>query len=124
MRKRPLTAAEIEAPGQIQIKNHEGAIVCSLQQRVSGNRETLNNLVRDTISSLASWTAAQGGLVGHIKATLQIPTGTLIYSCTGDEVQIREIPDSGELLELTVIVFLVDEDQLKRRMEQFLDQLQ
>ena len=121
MRKKKFPELEIEAPGKITLSHHEGAIVCALEQDVSGNPEKLKNLVQSTISNLARWTAEQGGLVGHIKAALHTPSGTLIYFCTGDEVHIQEVPDQGTHLEFTAIVFFVDEKQLIKCLEPLLE---
>lgn len=124
MRNRPFAKPEIEEPGRVQMRHHEGGIVCTVEQTVSGNHDDLTHLVRDTISGLARWTAEQGGLVGHIKASLQTSSGTLIFSCTGGDVHIRAFSDPGASLQFTAIVFFVDEEQLRERLERFLDLLQ
>ena len=73
-----------------------------------------------TISEIAEWTIQHGGLVGHIKASLQTSCGNLIYSCTGDEIHIHEVPGQGSYLEFTAIVFFVEEKQLKTHLEPLL----
>jgi hypothetical protein len=123
MRRRNNLTPELEIPGKVTVTHHEGAIVGTLEQTVSGNSGEWKVLVREAISGLARWTEEQGGLVGHIKASLQTPEGTLIFSCTGDEVHIRESPDPGTTLAFTAIVFFVNEEQLKKRLEAFGDLL-
>lgn len=123
MRNRQFMNPEIEAPGRVQIRQHEGGLVCSLEQSVPGDREDLQQLVRDTIADLARWTEAQGGLVGHIKAALQTASGTAFFSCTGGQVQVRNASEPGASLQFTAIVFFVDEKGLKQRLERFADQL-
>lgn len=81
MRNRNFAKSEIEVPAKIQLKHHEGAIVCSLEHRISGDPDNLKEIVYSTISEIAEWTIQQGGLVGHIKASLQTSCGNLIYSC-------------------------------------------
>lgn len=117
MRKKKFPELEIEVPGKITLSHHEGAIVCALEQDVSGNPEKLKNLVQSTISDLARWAAEQGGLVGHIKASLQTPAGSCFFSCTGEEVHVREASTPGTALEFTAIVFFVEEEPLKSRLE-------
>ena len=119
MRRRNNLTPELEVPGKVTVTHHEGAIVGALEQTVSGNAGERKALVRDAISGLARWTEEQGGLVGHIKASLQTQEGTVIFSCAGDEVHIREFPDTGTALSFTAIVFFVDEEQLKKRLEAF-----
>lgn len=123
MRRRNTLTPELEVPGKVTVSHHEGAIVGTLEQTVSGNAGERKALVRETISGLARWTEEQGGLVGHIKASLQTKEGTAIFSCTGDEVHIREFPDTGGALSFTAIVFCVDEEQLKKRLEELSDLL-
>ena len=116
MRNRNFAKSEIEVPAKIQIKHHEGAIVCSLEHRISGDPDKLKELVYSTISEIAEWTIQQGGLVGHIKASLQTSCGNLIYSCTGDEIHIHEVPGQGSYLDFTAIVFFVEEKQLEKHL--------
>lgn len=123
MRRRNTLTPELEVPGKVTVTHHEGAIVGALEQTVSGNAGERKALVRDAISGLARWTEEQGGLIGHIKASLQTKEGTAIFSCTGDEVHIREFPDPGTTLAFTAIVFFVNEEQLKKRLEAFGDLL-
>ena len=120
MRNRNFAKPEVEAPPKIQIKHHEGAIVCSLEHSISGDPDKLKELVYSTISEIAEWTIQQGGLVGHIKASLQTSCGNLIYSCTGDEIHIHEVPGQGSYLEFTAIVFFVEEKQLESHLEPLL----
>lgn len=122
MRRTP-RMPEIEEPGTVRISRHEGAVVGALEQRVSGKKEDLARLIEEEISRLARWTEEKGGLVGHIKASLQTPGGTLFFSCTGDEVQCRELPDTGERLSFTAILFFVAEEQLKNKLEALRNQL-
>ena len=98
MRNRNFAKPEVEVPAKIQIKHHEGAIVCSLEHHISGDPDKLK------------------GLVGHIKASLQTSCGNLIYSCTGDEIHIHEVPGQGSYLEFTAIVFFVEEKQLEKHL--------
>lgn len=123
MRRRNNLSFELEAPGKVTVTHHEGAIVGALEQTVSGNAGERKALVRDAISGLARWAEEQGGLVGHIKASLQTREGTAIFSCAGDEVHIRELADTGTELSFTAIVFFVDEEQLKKRLEELSDLL-
>ena len=123
MRSRGFLDLEIEEPGKLTIRHHEGAIIAALEQPVSGSGDSLKNLVHDTISRLSRWVTEQGGLVGHIKASLQTPTGTFFYSCAGDAVHVRECPDPGETLEFTAIVFFVNEAQLEKQLDTFLERL-
>ena len=120
MRNRNLTKPEVEVPAKIQIKHHEGAIVCSLEHSISGDPDKLKELVYSTISEIAEWTIQHGGLVGHIKASLQTSCGNLIYSCTGDEIHIHEVPGQGSYLDFTAIVFFVEEKQLESHLEPLL----
>jgi hypothetical protein len=116
MRNRNFAKPEVEVPAKIQIKHHEGAIVCSLEHSISGDPDNLKELVYSTISEIAEWTIQQGGLVGHIKASLQTSCGNLIYSCTGDEIHIHEVPGQGSYLDFTAIVFFVEEKQLEKHL--------
>ena len=119
MRNRNFAKPEVEVPAKIQIKHHEGAIVCSLEHRISGDPDNLKEIVYSTISEIAEWTIQQGGLVGHIKASLQTSCGNLIYSCTGDEIHIHEVPGQGNYLDFTAIVFFVEEKQLEKHLAPF-----
>jgi hypothetical protein len=116
MRIRNFARPEVEVPAKIQIKHHEGAIVCSLEHSISGDPDKLKELVYSTISEIAEWTIQHGGLVGHIKASLQTSCGNLIYSCTGDEIHIHEVPGQGSYLDFTAIVFFVEEKQLEKHL--------
>ena len=120
MRNRNYAKPEVEAPVKIQIKHHEGAIVCSLEHRFSGNPDKLKDLIYRTIFEIAEWTIQEGGLVGHIKASLQTSCGNLTYSCTGDEIHIHEVPGQGSYLAFTAIVFFVEEKQLEKHLEPLL----
>ena len=64
------------------------------------------------------WKRLKAG--GHIKASLQTSCGNLIYSCTGDEIHIHEVPGQGSYLEFTAIVFFVEEKQLESHLEPLL----
>lgn len=123
MRGRQLRKPEIEMPGKLLLEHREGAAVCTLELPLSGGFGIMRECVRDTIAALAQWTQEQGGLVGHIKASLQTGSGTVVYSCTGDGVYIREYPDTGSLLTLVVIAFFVDDLALKKWLEQWLEGL-
>jgi hypothetical protein len=116
MRNRNFAKPEVEVPAKIQIKHHEGAIVCSLEHSISGDPDKLKELVYSTISEIAEWTIQHGGFVGHIKASLQTSCGNLIYSCTGDEIHIHEVPGQGSYLDFTAIVFFVEEKQLEKHL--------
>lgn len=123
MRKHRFADLEIETPGVIEIRHHEGAIICSLEQHVSEGQEDLKGIVCDCVSGIARWTEEQGGLVGHIKAFLQTASGSQMYSCTGGELHVQDLPETGDLLLFTAIVFFVDELQLKKQVEAHLEKI-
>lgn len=115
---------EMEVPARVEVRHHEGAVVCSVEQSLFGEQENLHRLIPDMILDLSRWTQAQGGLVGHIKAAVQTQDGTVIYSCTGDEIHMHTFADPGAKLTFAAIVFFVDENRLKQKMEQFVDSVQ
>ncbi|MDR3315946.1 MAG: hypothetical protein LBS98_05675 [Coriobacteriales bacterium] len=79
--------------GEVQLTEHEGALVASLVRDVAGSFDDIKTSLAKSLAKLADWVSENGGAVGHIKASLTDGTTIATLSTTGGAVSITAFPN-------------------------------
>jgi hypothetical protein len=79
--------------GELQLTEHEGALVASLARDVAGSFDDIETVLAECLARLAAWVSESGGVVGHIKASLTDGSTSATLSTTGGGVSIKKLPN-------------------------------
>lgn len=100
----------------------DGACVVSAQYHTCADIEMLRKRLTELLEELASNVNTLGGIIGHIKASLDIHL-TEMYSVTEETVTRKSSQVSDITLHLAAIVFLVPEEKLVSLVKEVLRKL-
>lgn len=120
--------ARIPAPGfgdfsMVSVKHHEGSTVFSYEGESALPLESLKEPVSRLILSIQEEVDRQGGIVGHIKAFAEDEGASLVFSSTGDEVNVIPGKLRTTKLHIAAIVFVSDDAPIVELMEEILSVL-
>ena len=124
MRNRRAWEPEIKVPARVNLTHQEGATVCALELPVAGEGNGIREVVLQVINALSEWIDQRSGIVGHIKAALKTCSGTAFFFNAGSGTSVQTSSATGAVLQLTVIAFLVEVQELRERLEQTLNWLE
>lgn len=110
------------APYIVDGHTHEGASVGTGTLTVNGCRQTLEDVVKTELKTLADWVTEQGGIIGHIKSSL-VASHTTMLSITEDDVNTISSETEEIHINLAAIVFAVPLEELKEQVEQICKKL-
>jgi hypothetical protein len=102
--------------GSFSLTQHEGALIASLLFNEEGNTKAIEAKLESDLAALAAWIAEQGGVVGHIKATVSATTSVSSFSTTGGSVTVLHSDSRDHHIKVVAIVFEVDKDALQQKM--------
>ena len=108
----------------ILLTHHNGAIILSLSRELPLNFDKSEKILQNKMEELSAWVNKQGGLVGHIKAYVTQKSKSAMISTTGNGCNIIPAESDSTLLDLTVIVFMVDEHQMCHRINEMLEHME
>ena len=108
----------------IQSHLHEDALVCSGSRDLIGDPKTIKEKLVSKIGILADWIEETGGIIGHIKALVEVDSPVTVISTTGEAVSVREMTASDIHVSLVAIVFNSSTNALECRIVSLLDDLQ
>jgi hypothetical protein len=97
----------------ISIMEHEGALVASLSLDIPGSHDVAEQTLAVKLEALAQAIAADGGIVGHIKASLAGEIATSTLSTTGGAVHISRGSNVTNHVEVVAIVLTISESSLR-----------
>ncbi len=99
----------------ISISDHEGALICTLEGYIpASNIEDAKERISCAMKQLASRIVEAGGIIGHIKAIVSEEGRGYQISVTDDEAIARILPPSSYSGDCAVIVFAVEENVLRK----------
>jgi hypothetical protein len=113
-------------PGVVDLQNHEGAQVATLQEFLQGDFKALESMLSAWLKALAQSVIEAEGIVGHIKASLSDGSSVSTLSTTDGNVNITQVAtgagsstdqtgaDSDTQLTLVAIIFNIDGDLLSQ----------
>lgn len=105
----------------VSISEMEGAVIASLsfEDYVEATaHQSVCDKVAEKLSDIARWVREQGGAVGHIKSIITQGGTITTLSTTGSAVQAREQADLRCQIDLAVIVFGIEPEVLRLKLEQ------
>lgn len=100
-----------EQDDNVKISIHDGAVVSSETFVIHGNFTQISNRTSQEMDKLSKLVVKQGGVVGHIKAFVEITNYTML-SMTNDQVQSKQ-GESDTKVSINTIVFNILPDELK-----------
>lgn len=102
----------------IHISYHEEAVIFRMEKEFTlSYGETLQR-VRKKLEELSAWVGANGGFVGHIKGYVTDEPHSAMVSIAGSGCNVTESVNPAVRLELICIVFMVDEEEMCKKMGQ------
>ena len=109
MGKKKIVARAKDVPGLIYIdrRTQDDAIVISASLTVRSNASDMCARVADALEVAAREVREQGGIVGHIKASVSI-TSTKVVSVTDEESMVSDSPLLRAQIAVAAILFLLD----------------
>jgi len=107
--KKKITARVRDVPGLIYIERqiHDEAIVVSASLTLKSDVADLNARIAEGLESAAREVNEQGGIVGHIKASVST-TSSCMISVTDESAMIKDSPLRRAQISLASILFLID----------------
>lgn len=106
----------------ITLKHQDEASVISGRFFLKGDRVELSENISKALEKLAGRITENGGLIGHIKAAVTFEE-TTVYSVTLDKADIRNGACCTCEGILTVIIFLLDDEQAETFVREILTEL-
>ena len=98
-------------PGTVtaEVHIHDGATVVSGKLTVIGGYEPVRAALQEKLGEFAKAVQAEGGIIGHIKASAEIKT-TEMFSATDAEsgVMVKTAPEKQCDIILAAIMFFID----------------
>ncbi|MDO5422498.1 MAG: hypothetical protein Q4F41_02080 [Eubacteriales bacterium] len=110
-------AAALENP-KVQVRCQDEAVVVSAAYTVRGDRNRLGRRLKTGMEELAGKVAEAGGIIGHVKAAVDI-LDTELYSVTDRVVEQKKGEQSEMTVRVAAIFFLMETEaagQLVREM--------
>lgn len=104
---------------QVTSQQQDGAVVISAKYLVRTERQELSLMLTVQMEALAARLTAMGGIIGHIKASLDIHT-VEIFSITDISVQHKEGMTPEISVTLAAILFAVEEETAKKMVKDML----
>ncbi|MCL2632048.1 MAG: hypothetical protein FWD45_03015 [Coriobacteriia bacterium] len=103
------------ANGEVEVNLHEeGALIASGSLTLAGvNTEDISSRLAAAMTQVAVNVDNAGGMIGHLKATISSTSVRMLSTTASEtEVSIRLSPQSQVLVNMVLIVFLVEQDDL------------
>jgi hypothetical protein len=97
----------------ISVMEHEGALVASLSLDIPGGHDAAEKALAAKLEALAQAVAAEGGVVGHIKASLAGEISVSTLSTTGGAVRISRGSGVVNHADVVAIVLAINEPSLR-----------
>lgn len=114
---------EMPPPGVVttEIHIHDGATVVSGKLVLRGEYEPVREALQTQLGAFADAVQAEGGIIGHIKASAEIKT-TEMFSVTDAQagVMVKTAPEKQCDIILAAIVFFIDDDRARELAEKAL----
>ncbi|ACL19165.1 hypothetical protein Dhaf_1105 [Desulfitobacterium hafniense DCB-2] len=107
----------------IESHRHNDALVCSGNRNIIGDLEVVKKKLRDEMGMFAEWVEKRDGIIGHIKASIEVSGPAFVLSTTGGEVSSREVSSTTIHVSIVVIVFQMDKQKTEDQIEALLDKL-
>lgn len=107
----------------IESHTHDESIIVSGKREIPGELETVKEKLTKELESLGEWIENQGGIIGHIKAYANGGGKGYMLSNTYGEVQCKETLKSDVHVNIAVIVFKVDIEELECRVAEIFERL-
>ncbi|NLM45671.1 MAG: hypothetical protein GX200_02565 [Firmicutes bacterium] len=112
----PACKQEQAQPNWIKMHQHDDAAVISARCTFLARPETAGDVIAEALQELAAVIAEKGGIIGHIKATLESTTLEM-FSLTDRAVSRKKQPNETMTLQLVAIVFLLVPEEAKKLVE-------
>lgn len=103
-------------------QNHDGAIVISAGCSIHGDQETISSVIVSQLKDLAVFVQERGGVVGHIKASIETNL-VKMFSITDQDVMTKQATEQEIEIHFAVIVFSVKIEEVKQAVIRMLDVL-
>ncbi|GHU96751.1 hypothetical protein FACS189483_00610 [Spirochaetia bacterium] len=99
----------------ISISHHEESIIAVFRRSITESYSGVTELAEARMRVIAEAITAKGGIIGHIKAIVTAEGDRCMLSLTDAGVGVQKRPLAGESanLELVVIVFCIEADDLR-----------
>lgn len=101
---------------------HEGAVIGTGVFSCQGNEEIVQNLLQSGLKDLGSWITCQGGIIGHIKASMET-RHTTMFSLTEEDTHSISQQSKEFQINIAAIVFSVDLESLKSQIASLCEKL-
>ncbi len=105
----------------VEVCIHDQATVGSASFVSGESSEELREDMTHVLEDIASWVTESGGIIGHIKCSLQNEGETTMLSLTDDEVSCRRVESRTCKVNIACIVFGTDEEDLGRKLSDMLN---
>lgn len=107
----------------VTVKHHEGSTIFTYEGDSNRSLEDLQKPISGLIDLVQQEVEKQGGVVGHVKAFLEDEGASASLSATGGKVHIRQAKARNTRIHFAAIVFPMDEDIIREKLEQALSEL-
>ena len=103
-------------PGVITIGHtfHDEAIIVSGAVLLFGRYANIKEAIKERLEAVSEFVSAQGGIVGHIKASASVATVEM-FSTTGDAAMVKESPEQEIRINMVAIVFAVPPKEVEQK---------
>lgn len=115
------------ANGEVEVNLHEeGALIASGSLTLVGAEvEDISTRLSVALATVAGQVDAAGGLIGHLKATITNSSVRMLSTTAAEtEVSVKLSANSEVLVNVVLIVFMVDQDDLLKWGQQLMAALQ
>lgn len=106
----------------INSQDHDGAIVISAGCSIRGDHEIISSVIVSQLKDLAVFVQERSGVVGHMKASLETNV-VKMFSITDFDVMTKQATEQEIDINLAVIVFSVEIEDMKQAVLRMLDLL-
>lgn len=107
--------------GTVTLTRHDNASIYSYENIVPLSLEETSSHLEDTIQKVRDLIEASGGLIGHIKSYLEESCRYADFSSTGGAITIHQGDMKQVRISFTAIVFLMEENPIKKEIQAIFD---
>lgn len=108
----------------VTVREHQGTIAGSFSIKTAGPPEVLEEALAKQLKGLARWVAEKEGIIGHIKAGMEIPECVEFFSITDQTLYKKREMKQETVIHIAAIVFLVEPGELKEKLMECMQNLQ
>lgn len=107
----------------VNIKVHEGAIVCSFEYKILCDLIAVQKVFECEINSLVNWLNDNKAIIGHIKGNLHEGETSIHYSTVGFDLNIENSKTKEVSVSFAAIIFSINGNELREKVSEIVEKL-